>query len=78
MASNFESGVTSYIKTYAVVEVYFPVDDKGRSDISCKRCPFLTTTGIQAKCQLNKKLVVYPDKCVGDYCPLQLIEEKED
>lgn len=76
--AKFESGISSYVKSYAVVEVYFPVDDKGRADISCKRCPFLTTTNIQAKCQLNKRVVEYPDKFVGSNCPLQPIEEKEE
>ncbi len=75
--ANFESGVASYVKTYAVVEVYFPVDDKGRADISCKRCPYLTTTGIQAKCQLNKRVIAFPDRFVGDYCPLNKIESEE-
>ena len=72
---NFESGVASYIRAYAVVEVNFPVDDKGRADISCKQCPYLSVTS--RICQLNKKPIAYPEKFVGDYCPLQPIEEKE-
>ena len=72
---NFESGVASYVKAYAVVEVNFPVDDKGRSDISCKQCPFLSVTS--RICQLNKKPIAYPDKFVGQFCPLQEIEDKE-
>ena len=74
--ANFESGVASYIKSYAVVEVYFPVDDKGRADISCKQCPYLSVTS--RICQLNKKPIAYPDKFVGQYCPLNRIEEKEE
>lgn len=74
--ANFESGVASYIKSYAVVEVYFPIDDKGRADISCKQCPYLSVTS--RICQLNKKPIAYPDKFVGQYCPLNRIEEKEE
>ena len=72
---NFDSGVSAYIKSYAVVEVNFPVDDKGRADISCKQCPYLSVTS--RICQLNKKPIAYPEKYVGQYCPLQKIEEKE-
>lgn len=74
--ASFESGVASYVKAYAVVEVFFPVDDKGRADISCKQCPFLSHTA--RICQLNKKPIAYPEKFVGQYCPLNEIEEKED
>ena len=72
--ATFESGVASYVKAYAVVEVYFPVDDKGRSDISCKQCPYLSVTS--RLCQLNKKIIANPDRYVGQYCPLMEIEEK--
>ena len=71
----FESGVDSYVKAYAVVEVNFPVDDKGRADVSCKQCPYLSTTS--RICQLNKRPVAYPDRHVGQYCPLNEIEKKE-
>lgn len=73
---NFDSGVASYVKAYAVVEVNFPVDDKGREDISCRQCPYLSVT---AKiCQLNKEVVAYPEKYVGQRCPLIPIEKKEE
>ncbi len=75
MAGNFESGVASYIKAYAVVEVNFPVDYKGRADISCKQCDYLTaSSGI---CQLTKKVVEYPERYVGSHCPLNPIEKEE-
>lgn len=72
--ANFESGVASYIKTYAVIEVNFPVDDKGRSEVTCRQCPYLSSN--EKICQLNKKIVAYPNKYVGDYCPLQKIDER--
>lgn len=72
--ARFDSGVSSYVKAYAVVQVNFPVDNKGFADICCKRCPFLSSN--ERMCQLNKEPVAYPNKYVGDRCPLQEIEDK--
>lgn len=72
--ANFESGVASYVKAYAVIEVFFPVDQKGNADISCMRCPYLSSN--ERMCQLNKEPVAYPNRFVGDRCPLQRIEEE--
>lgn len=71
--ANFESGVSSYIKSYAVIEVNFPVDSKGNADIACKYCPYLSSN--ERMCQLNKAPVAYPSKFVGDKCPLMEKEE---
>lgn len=73
--ANFDSGVASYIKTYAVINVYFPVDDKGRSEIACKHCPYLSSN--ERMCQLNKEPVAFPNRYIGDRCPLIEIETKE-
>ena len=73
--ASFESGVKEYVKAYAVVEVYFPVDFKGSADVSCKQCPYLSHSA--RICQLNKKVVAYPERHVGQYCPLSEIIEKE-
>lgn len=68
----FESGVKEYITGYAVVEVHFPVDFKGSSDISCYQCKFFSrNTGM---CQLTKEISEYPTKSVGSNCPLELKE----
>ena len=69
---NFDSGVDHYITGYYVVEVHFPVDAKGRADISCNQCPYFGRTS--KTCQLNKAVVHYPDKFVGLNCPLELKE----
>lgn len=71
---NFDSGVASYVTAYAVVEVNFPVDEKGRADISCSKCPYLSSN--ERMCQLNKEPVAYPNKYVGQKCPL-IEKEKE-
>lgn len=73
--ANFESGVSDYIKTYAVVEVFFPVDFKGNAEICCVQCPYLSSN--ERMCQLNKEPVAYPNRYVGDKCPLQRNEKEE-
>ena len=71
--ANFESGVASYIRTQTIVPVNFPVDDKGKAEINCKHCPYLSSN--ERMCQLNKELVAYPNKYVGDMCPLREVEK---
>ena len=71
--ANFESGVASYIKAEAVIKVNFPVDEKGRAEIACKHCPYLSSN--ERMCQLNKEPVAYPNKFVGDMCPLKEVEK---
>lgn len=65
---NFDSGVTKYVKAYAVVEVNFPVDSKGIENIACKYCPYLSSNN--RMCQINKEPVAFPERYVGQLCPL--------
>lgn len=67
--ANFESGVKGYVKGEYLVTVAFPIDDKGRADIACRYCPYLSSN--ERMCQLNKMPIAYPNKFVGDYCPLE-------
>ena len=71
--ATFESGVASYIRTQAIVPVNFPVDDKGKAEINCKHCPYLSSN--ERMCQLNKEPVADPNKYVGDMCPLREVEK---
>lgn len=73
--ANFETGVSRYIKTRAVVEVGFPVDWRGSIEIACKHCPFLLRTS--SRCGLTQQVVNFPDKYVGECCPLELQECEE-
>ena len=73
--ADFESGVKSFIKGKAEIEVNFPVDFKDKADISCRHCPYLSSN--ERMCQLNKQPVQYPSRFVGAYCPLK-IEALED
>ena len=70
--ANFESGVATYITGECTIRVHFPVDDKGRAEICCKQCPYLSSN--ERVCQLNKELTAYPNKFVGDHCPLQEVD----
>ena len=74
--ANFDTGISDYIHTKATVYVHFPIDDKGRVEIACKHCPYLSSN--ERMCQLNKEPVAYPNKYVGDRCPLEQIERRED
>jgi type IV secretory pathway protease TraF len=69
--ANFESGVSSYIVGECTITVYFPVDEKGRAEICCKHCPYLSSN--ERMCQLNKEPVAFPSRYVGNRCPLQEI-----
>ena len=73
--ANFESGVASYIKAEAIVKVNFPVDEKGKAEVACKHCPYLSSN--ERMCQLNKEPVAYPNKFVGDMCPLREVKTNE-
>lgn len=70
--ASFDSGVKGYITGQYTVKVHFPIDFKGNAEICCKQCQFLSSN--ERMCQLNKQPVAFPNKYVGDFCPL----EKED
>lgn len=71
--ANFESGVAAYIHAQATVDIYFPVDHKGNADISCTQCFFFRKN--YQTCGLNGEVCQYPQKYVGDSCPLKPVEE---
>jgi hypothetical protein len=74
--AHFESGVKDYVRTRATVEVYFPVDWRGSADISCSQCFFFRRN--YQTCGLNGEVCQYPNKYVGDSCPLEPVEENAD
>lgn len=74
--ANFESGVSGYIKAIAVVETNFPIDWKGNAEIACKHCNYFVRA--TQRCGLNQQIVNFPDKFVGDDCPLHQIEQEEE
>ena len=64
--SEFETGVSRYIRGVAQIEVFFPVDRKGNPDLSCKQCRYFDGRRI---CLLNGEIVNYP-QYLGVHCPL--------
>lgn len=70
---NFDSGVKSYVTGVATVYVHFPVNWRDEEDISCKQCRFFRVTS--RSCALNDEICAYPDKKVGDKCPLVEVED---
>jgi hypothetical protein len=71
---NFDSGVMKYIKGRVTLEVGFPVDWRGNAEIACKHCNFFVRA--TQRCGLNQQIVNFPEKYVGDYCPLELVVEE--
>ena len=70
--SDFSSGVMRYIVAKATVEVAFPVDMNGNASICCYMCQFFRRT--YSTCGLNGCVVAFPQKYVGDSCPLKPVE----
>lgn len=69
---DFSSGVASFIRATATVEVFFPVDAKGNADVRCTQCEYFHRS--TNRCGINGRLCAYPDKYVGQYCPLNVEE----
>lgn len=74
--SRFDSGVKRYITGIATVVVHFPVDWKDKPDKSCKQCRFFRVNS--RSCALNNEICAYPENFVGEYCPLEMVEEEID
>lgn len=72
--ANFDSGVKGYIKAVAVVETNFPVDWKDNPEIACKHCNYYVRA--TQRCGLTQQIVNYPERYVGEDCPL--VEVTED
>lgn len=72
--ANFETGVKRYIMAQAVVTVGFPVDWRDNAEIACKHCNFFVKA--TQRCGLTQQIVNYPDKYVGECCPLEEITEQ--
>lgn len=73
--ANFDTGVSRYIKARAVVEVGFPVDWRGNAEIACKHCTFFVRA--TQRCGLTHDIVNFPDRYIGECCPLIPIDETE-
>ena len=65
----FESGVSSYVHARAIVDVFFPVDKRGNAEINCFQCYYFRRN--YQTCGLNGEIVAFPNKFVGQCCPLK-------
>ena len=72
--AHLDSGVTAYVHAQALVDVYFPVDSRGNEDISCRQCYFYRGDSSN-RCGLNHEVCAYPNKYVGDGCPLYRVDD---
>ena len=72
---NFDSGVSGYIRGRCEIEVYFPIDMKGNMDICCRQCRYYSPS--YHSCRLTGDMVAYPEKYVGQTCPLEMEDEDE-
>lgn len=75
--ANFDSGVKRYIKAKATVFTSFPVDWKNNAEIACKHCNYYVRA--TQRCGLTQQIVNFPERYVGECCPLEeIIEENEN
>ena len=73
--SDFSSGVKRYIKARTVVEVNFPVDWRDNAEIACKHCNFFVRA--TQRCGLTQQIVNFPERYIGECCPLEEVIEDE-
>lgn len=76
MLPRIDSGVASYIKGRATVEMFFPVDLRGNSCVCCELCRFYRPNS--RRCSLNDSVCEFPSKYIGGQCPLEFEEAKPD
>lgn len=76
MSFNPTNGVSRYIIGTTEVKATFPVDLKGKPDVSCNQCKFFRRTA--QLCGLNGEICEYPQKYIGTNCPLNFIDEGEN
>lgn len=74
--SGFDSGVKGYVFGSITLRVGFPIDWRGEAHISCTHCQFYSPSS--RRCQINKEVVDFPEKYVGDMCPLEIEKTEEE
>lgn len=70
----FERGVSYYTRVTAVIKWGFPEDM-----IRCQWCRYCRDEhGLKRwKCLLTDELLVNPLTCIGNLCPIEIVEDKE-
>lgn len=72
----FESGVSKYVACKAEVHMFFPIDERGKSMVCCALCSYYRKT--INRCGLTEEVIPFPDRYVGDGCPLEEIKEESN
>ncbi len=75
MPAKFESGVSQYVHGVALVEVYFPVDNKGTEYCCCEQCYYFRESS--RSCAINHETVAFPGRYVGSSCPMMRVSDKQ-
>lgn len=65
---NVETGVSGFVHAQGVVDVFFPIDNKGNAMVNCFHCRFLASN--ERICQLTKEPTPFPSKYISPKCPL--------
>lgn len=73
---SFDSGVKGYVYGTVTLNVGFPIDWNDVPHISCIHCKFYSLSS--RRCQLNKEVVDFPERYVGDMCPLEIKKSEEE
>ena len=72
----FESGISRYIHARAVIDVYFPVDERGGDYVKCEFCKLYNAN--TRRCSDTGEIIAFPGKNVGGYCRLKETESEEE
>ena len=73
--SRFESGVKRYIDGTVTVTIHFPVDFKDHEYVACEYCKLYSRSS--RRCYLTGEILPFPEKYVGEDCPLRLEDRDE-
>ena len=70
------SGIKNYKVGTATVQASFPIDLKGNLYLCCEMCRFYRQTS--RRCGLNGELTAFPERYIGEFCPLEFEDDKEE
>lgn len=65
--------VSYYTKAKCTLEVGFPEDR-----VCCQWCRYLKQERMRSCCQLTDEILVYPEKAVGNLCPMEIVETERE
>ena len=63
----FESGISDYLHFPLVVDVTFPLTQKGKPVIACEYCKLFTGR----RCVMTQEVILDSEHFVGYHCPIK-------